>query len=302
VTQNPSALTVAPKAQVDAAQDLSVRSVAHRGDVERVEATITIPPDYQYAIPKWEKDDVTNKWVKTVGSVGITADGYEYLNRVVGCTFYLPDLVPDREGRMARNPIVQKDYIRLRMGAVWYNALGQLIGNIEDVESDFNLVWMDARINAKSAEVLMGDNGYPAIDDFGNPYVKLNKDDELKALKTLSQLRTFGLRYVQTVARVRLLKMATGIRSLPSKEIRAYPLKVVGFRDRMTPTERVASADADSRSLFGLPVNPGDVKPLSHAELSEVSDEPEPDVEQIDRDRIDITAPFTAEDLADLQQ
>jgi hypothetical protein len=281
----------------DAAQDLSVRNIAHRADVERVEATITLPPDYQYVIPKWEKDDVSGKWVKTVDKIGITADGYEYLNRVVGCTFFLPDFVPDRTGEMARNPIVQKDYIRLRMGAVWYNALGQLIGNVEDIETDFNLVWQDARVNSKSAEVIMDpETGQIAFDDFGNAALKLAKEDELKALKTLSQLRTFGLRYAQTVVRVRLLKMAVGVRSLPGKELRPYPIKVVGFRDKMTPTDRVARATSDSNALFGNPV--GDVKPLSRAEMEEIGD-PDPNVELIDQNRINVSAPFTSDDLAE---
>lgn len=296
MTDNPNAVaTRDQQSGVTAAQDLTVRSVAVRDEVERIEATITLPPEYQYAIPKWNSETRS----KEISGIGITADGYEYLNRVVGATFYLPDQVPDRDGNLALNPIVRKDYIRLRMGAVWYNALGQLIGNVEDVETDFNLVWMDARINSRSAEVVMDPNGLPLFDDFGNPAIKLSKEDELKALKSLSQLRTFGIRYAQTVCRVRLLKMAVGIRSLPGNVVKPHPVKVVGFRDRMTPQQRVNRANEDSRALFGLPT-----EREARLTRSEIADLPgDPDTEHIDRDAIeaaiDPTTPFTAAELAE---
>jgi hypothetical protein len=269
-------------ANVGDAQDMRILNIAGRSDVERIETVVKIPADYQYEIKRKGIKDANGNWVDEA-KVGLTADAYDYLNRVIGVTFFMPEWVHDQEGKQQRNPIHRKDYIYLRLGAVWYTPLGQLVSATEDVEVDFNLTWMDARINSYSAAVVTGQNGMPLFDDFGNPMVKLDGKDELKALKTLSQLRTFGPRYAQTVARVRLLKMASGIRSLPISHVADFPIKVVGYRDRMTPQERVARAGGDAAALYG---RPADIKPLSAAELDEVGTEVDPDTETIDRDLV----------------
>jgi hypothetical protein len=266
---------------------VDILSIADGGELERYETEITIPADYQYAIPIKGKKLPNGDWDNTAAKIGIAADGYDYVNRILGASFFLPEWVHDEQGNPQRNPIHRKDYIYLRMGAVWYNPTGALQLATEDVEVDFNLTWMDARVNSKSAKVVMDDGtGLPAFDTFGNPKVTLTPDEELKALKTLSQLRTFGPRYAQTVARVRLLKMASGIRSLPATDDgqpHAIKIKVVGFRDKMTPQQRIAKAGGDLSAVYG---KKPDVKPLTSAEMDEVGVDVDPDVEQVDRDAV----------------
>lgn len=290
---------------VEAAQDIRVLNVAGRKDVERIETVVTLPAGFQYEIKRKGSRNADGTWAPDSYKVGITADGYDYLNRVLGASFFLPEWVHDEQGRPQRNPIHRKDYIYLRLGCVWYTPLGQLIMATEDVEVDFNLTWMDARINAFGAEVVTDpDTGLPQFDQFGNPAVKLDKAAELKALKTLSQLRTFGPRYAQTVARVRLLKMATGIRSLTSAHPKDTPIKMVGFRDKMTAQQRIETAGGDLGTLYG---RPEETKPLTANEMAEVGDITDDNdiVEAIDRDAVEAQQaeppdrPFSPEDLAD---
>jgi hypothetical protein len=277
-----AALAERPKQQLESvATDMGVMAVAGRPGLERIEAVVTIPADFQYAIKRRTREGETVK-------VGITADGYDYINRALGESFFLPQWVHDQEGRQQRNPIHRKDYIYLRLGAVWYTPLGQLVMATEDVEVDFILTWMDARINSYGAEVVVDQQGLPVFDAMGNPALKLSKADELKALKTLSQLRTFGPRYAQTVGRVRLLKMASGIRSLPIDRARDFQIRVVSYRDQMTPQDRIAKAQSDSDSLYGG--RPDNIQPLSAEELTEAGlgeDPDDRDPEQIDRDLVE---------------
>lgn len=278
--------TTKPKG-IDVAQGMSLLGIAG-GDgreIERIETAVTIPVDYQYAIPIKGKKNPDGTWDNSAAKVGLTADAYDYLNRVVGVSFFLPEWVHNEKGEQQRNPIHRKDYIYLRMGAVWYSPLGQLLLATEDVEVDFNLTWMDARINSPSASVVIDDTtGLPRFDDFGNPAVKLDPAAELKALKTLSQLRTFGPRYAQTVARVRLLKMAIGIRSLPLTQPKAIQLMVVGYRDKLTAQQRIEKAGGDLQTIYGA--KPPEVKPLTQQEMEEVAPEVDPDTEQLDREAI----------------
>jgi len=289
---------------VEAAQDVSILSIANREDVERIETSVTIPADFQYAIKQRGTKNPDGSWAPDRFKVGISADGYDYLNRVVGASFFLPEFVHDEKGERQRNPIHRKDYIYLRLACVWYTPLGQLTMASEDVEVDFNLTWMDARINAFSAQVVMDEaTGLPIFDQFGNPAVRVDPKDELKALKTLSQLRTFGPRYAQTVARVRLLKMATGIRSLPIEAPAAFKVKVVGYRDRMTPQARIQQAGGDLATLYGG--RPDDIKPLTASEMAEVAPALDDDaIEAIDREAVaahEGVQPFTAEEIADIR-
>lgn len=295
---------------VAAPQGVEVTSVATRGNVERYEMEITIPADFQYTIPVRGKRNADGSWDNSAAKVGLTADAYDYINRVLGVSFFLPEWVHDEQGERQRNPIHRKDYIYLRLGAVWYNPMGQLLLATEDVEVDFNLTWMDARINSKDAEVVIDDEtGLPKFDQFGNPAVKIDKGSELKALKTLSQLRTFGPRYAQTVARVRLLKLASGLRSVPQAPgqtpgVRAFKLKVVGFRDQMTPQERIAKVGGDLTALYG---RPDEVKPLTQTEMQEIAPDVDPDTEVMDREAIAAREtgeqlPLSPEDEAELDK
>lgn len=278
----------APKG-VEAAQDLRLMTVAGRADksLERFETVVTIPPEFQYAITKRGKratDDLPA--IPDETKVGLTVDAYDYLNRVVGATFFLPEKVHDENGVLQLNPIHRKDYIYLRMGAVWYTPLGQLVSAVEDVEVDFLALYMDKRANAWSAQVITDAEGAVVWDDRGNPKMKLSPDDERKAMRELTRARSFGPRYAVTVARVRLLKMATGVRSLPLQAKRAYQVRVVGYRDQMTPEQRVTQVAEDTASLYG---RPPDIKPLNAAEAAEVDDamgQDEDAVEQFERDKV----------------
>jgi hypothetical protein len=307
--QSPGAVMAVNRANsevavAEAAQDLAIMNIAGRDDVERIETTVTIPADFQYEIKRKGQKLADGGWAPDSYKVGITADGYDYLNRVVGASFFLPEWVHDEQGKQQRNPIHRKDYIYLRLACCWYTPLGQLIMATEDVEVDFNLTWMDARINAFSASVVMDpESGLPVFDAFGNPAVRVDQKDELKALKTLSQLRTFGPRYAQTVARVRLLKMATGIRSLPIERPASFRVKVVGYRDRMTPQARIMQAGGDLAALYGG--RPDDIKPLSAQEMAEVGPASDDEaIEAIDRDAVAAQGyePFTGDEVADVGQ
>jgi len=231
-----------------------VLSMTEVGDAERFEQTVVIPPVYQYKMSRWQQPD----------KVSLTAEAYTYLNRVMGVQLHQPDFVPDKNGRLVPNPIHTDTYIYLRLLGIWRNDLGNLVSYREDIEADFRLVWQDARINARSAKV-------EGIDEFGLPQVTLSPEDELKALKTFSQLRTFGLRYVQTVARNRILRVASGLSTLPISTPQPFAVRVVGWRDRLTPEERVKQVSGDMKAMFGgTPLDESDT--LSPEEMDGFAD------------------------------
>ena len=141
----------------------------------------------------------------------------------------------------------------------------------EDVEVDFQLLWMDRRANAKSAAVIMGDTG-PLFDAFGQPALKLTAQDELKALKELTRNRSFGPRYAITVARVRLLKQALGIRSLPIPAPADFSVKVVAWEDQLTARDRIEAAGGDVAYLFG---KEADIEPVQGAAAADIAHQAE---------------------------
>lgn len=254
---------------------LAIQQVAE--GVERVEQTVIIPPIYMYSM--WRPQGQPPK-------VSLTSEAYSFLNRVMGVQLFQPEKVNDTDGSMANNPIHRPDYIYVRLVGVWRNDLGQLVSYREDVEVDYNLVYQDARINAKSARVATDKDGAPIFEN-GLPKLILDPADELKALKALSQLRTFGLRYAQTVAATRILKRASGLSSLPIPSPQPFPVRVVGFRDQLSPDERQAQAEKDLESMFGkgevLPEAPG----LTTEELSMVQEfEPQDFTEDVEREMV----------------
>jgi hypothetical protein len=156
---------------------------------------------------------------------------------------------------------------------IWYNDIGQMMSYREDVEVDFKLVYHDARINARSAKIEIDEEtGEAKTNPDGSPKVRLSGEDELKALKALSQLRTFGLRYAQTVAKTRILKTASGVRTLPLSAPKSYPIRVVGFRDNMTPDERIEKAEATMKSVFGSAVKLDENAGLTPEELRDAQE------------------------------
>ena len=147
-------------------QDITILSVAQaleRPGLERVESVVRIPADYQYAIPRWvHQNEITEKDIivkrgsgsfhAVADKVGLTIDGYDYVNRVLGASFFLPEFVHDENGDMRRNPIHRKDYIYLRLAAVWYTPVGQLVYASEDVEVDFRLAVHGVARNVEERE------------------------------------------------------------------------------------------------------------------------------------------------------
>ncbi len=278
-------------------QDITVLAVSEaleRQGLERIETIVRIPADYQYAIPKWvHQNDVTENdiivkrgsgsYVAIGDKVGLTIDGYDYVNRVLGASFFLPEYVHDEHDEPKRNPIHRKDYIYLRLACVWYTPLGQLVYASEDVEVDFRLAYMESRATSKSAKPLMV-NGQVDWDEAGNPMLELSPDDEMKALKEFANKRNFGPRYAQSVARVRLLKMATGIRSLPIKQPQDWPIKFVTWRDQLTAQARIAQVTSDSANLYG---KPDETKPMTAAEMAEVGEQGGVDETDLDREAVE---------------
>ncbi len=300
VAQPPSTPAARPE---DPNLKTDVVVIAGRGEVERLTARVTIPVDYQYGIPKYTK--VNGAWTETLSSVGMTADGYEYLNRVLGVRFFLPPEVPNREGQLVRNPIVEPpDYARILIGGLWYNPMGQHMVTYELVETDFWLMYQEARAGKKSAKMVTDPETFqPTFDKRGIALLELSEPDELAAYKELAQRRALGPRYAQTVARVRILKQASGIRSLPlapDGQLHPYPLTVTGFRDQLDPREAIKAAAGVEASLYGEMEGRADFKPISQDELAEAGLKNEPDeahvVEEMERGSVAEAQQAKAED------
>jgi hypothetical protein len=262
-------------------------SLAGRGEVERFKAAITLPVDFQYGIPKWiktgERPNGDPIFAKEIEKVGINASGYEYMNTVIGARFFLPPSVPNRDGQIVPNPIVEPpDYCRLLLGCLWYNQMGQHMVSYEVVEVDFWLIYQETRTKKDSAKMVVDPETFqPSFDKRGIALLELSEKDEMAAYKDLAARRALGPRYAQTIARVRLLKQASGIRELPAapdKQLHQYPLTLTGFRDQLDAREAVAAAVETEVSLYGVILDegsPDSLKPLTAAQMAEagVTDE-----------------------------
>lgn len=246
------------------------------GDAERIEQTVVIPPVYMYAMNRYGQPP----------KVSLTSEAYNYLNRVMGVQLFQPMYVNDKDGKQVLNPIHRPDYLYVRLVGVWRNDLGQMVSYREDVEVDYNLVYQDARINAKSAKVATDKEGVPIFEN-GIPRLVLTAEDELRALKALSQLRTFGLRYAQTVAKTRILKTASGISTLPITQPQPFAVRVVGFRDYLTPDQRNAQAERDLKSMFGQGSVLNESAGLTPDEIAQIQDfEPDDVTEDVERELV----------------
>lgn len=306
-TNTAVAIAKPTKSQMALMAPLDIQQVAGRGEVERVEVAVTIPANFQYVITTRKNERYQDEmgvwrdnWIND-NKVGLTSDAYDYINRALGASFWLPDLVPNAEGEMVRNPIHKPDYIYIRMGAVWYNAVGQLVSHIEDLEVNYKFVWHQARLESAGARMLLDENGQPQFDQMGFPALKIEdmsyppkaggrepkvvtaEEQERKAVKALMQLRSMGMRYAQTVLRTRLLKVATGIKSLPIQQPGAFQVSVVGYRDHLDPQERRQQAEQGLAAIYG---RKPDAKPLTHAEMAEI----EPDEVETNLDQAAVSA------------
>ena len=243
---------------------------------------------------------------ETPKAVHITSDGYDYLNRMMGVQLVQPDMVPDETGTMVSNPIHRRDYVYVRLLGIWRNDVGQLVTYREDVEVDYQAVYRDARLNAvwydadewvnsstgersstrksgqgwsklkgskhTAAEFITfkrGADGMPVLDDQGNPTyeLKLPNEAEVKALQTLFQLRRFGLRYAQTVAKTRILKAACGIRRLPKDRKEPQRVSIVAWRDLLSPAAREEQARRTEQGVWDSAIVPGGTQGLGDDEM-----------------------------------
>ena len=103
---------------------------------------------------------------------------------------------------------------------------------------------------------------------------------EAECLKRLYDLRATGLRYAQTVLKNRLMKVVTGIRMLPTDEIRPVAVEVISFRDTLTPEQRIQRAQLTQREVFGKALQPGAT--LNDEELQNIN---------VDLDKDDVVEP-----------
>lgn len=198
----------------------SVVSIARMGEgaraAERLELKVQIQPWMQYVVGK---------------TLGITGEGYLYINRLLGVEFRPTEKVPDAEGNLVLNPIHKRDYIYLRLAGWGYNDVGQLSMYVEDVEIDFLLRYQSLIVHSYSY-MLKGGTVQSVEDDEGSkrtsvkmdgaalmggamPEFTVDEKDVIKAQRELYRLRNFGLRAAFSVAQIRILKQFTGIKSLP---------------------------------------------------------------------------------------
>jgi hypothetical protein len=63
-----------------------------------------------------------------------------------------------------------------------------MVAHAEDVEIDYMVEWQKERLKAKSAKVLIDENGMPKMTEQGVPLVTISPEDELKAYTRLYQL------------------------------------------------------------------------------------------------------------------
>jgi hypothetical protein len=180
---------------------------------------------------------------------------------------------------------------------VWYNDLGQLQAYSEDLEVDFMVMYQQARANAiwygpdknpdgkdtqHKAEMAIATDGKGEVvwNDDGTPRFKimLPPEQEMKAYQRLLDLRVMGLRYAQTVAKTRIMKVATGIRTLPLDRAKGIKVKVFGYRDNLTPEQRVEQAQRDQAAIFGRALQAGAT--LSDDEMAALGTTPDIEVEE----------------------
>ena len=281
---------------------VSEKARINRGDITVVQAVVRIPAHHQYKISAGREQGPNGEW-STKFRVGVTADGYDNINRVVGAQFIVPEWIHDEKGTPVRNPIHRSDYIYERMIAIWYNDLGQMQAYSEDLEVDYKVLYQQARLSAtwkteigpelpsrdggtyrkkdshsasdhtvilrdEGGRAILGPDGTPQFD------VILPDDVEAKCIQRLYDLRVTGMRYAQTVLKNRLMKVVTGIRMLPIETPRDFSINVMAFRDNLTPDQRVERAQLQQREVFGRALQPGGT--LTDEEMAQVELEREP--------------------------
>ena len=303
-----------------------LQNVTSLGDLMRFQVGVRLHPIHQYEISGGREpvkdangvilrdDDGKQVW-RDVKAISPSGSGYDYLNRIAGVDLITPEYVHDQNGDRQPNPIHRRDYVYLRMIAIWRNDVGQLTTYREDVEVDFQRLYEEARLNAtwtdpttwthketgeivterpddarsgkwayakgakhKASEIIEWkrneDTGAPVLNEDGMPVYRLTlpNDVEKQCAQRLFDLRKFGLRYAYTVAKNRLLKVAMGVRTLPTDHKAPVVISIAGWRDLLSPQERERQAQSVSEGVWGAPIG-DDVKPLSDDEMQTLGDE-----------------------------
>ena len=193
------------------------------GKFERIESKVIIPKDALYNVPKW---NAQLKKFEPCWRPDSTA--YDLINRVMGVQFDQPETMVNEIGEVVGNPILRKDYVKLRLVGYWYNNAGLPVKYSEDVEINFWTLFTQKLMKSSSSEITnKNDQHSTCIDEENSVYIKVSKEDYKKAWAFLIDKRAFATRYAYTVAKRRILKTATGIAIVHPKKVGQYEVAVI---------------------------------------------------------------------------
>ena len=216
------------------------------GNFERIESKVLIPKDALYNIPKWDPQTK-----RKVDCWRPDSTAYDLINRVMGVQFDQPDTMVDEHGDVVGNPILKKDYIKLRLVGYWYNNAGLPMKYVEDVEINFWVLFTQKLMRSNSSEITNKKTDHSiCIDEENSVYIKVNAGDYKTAWAFLIEKRAFATRYAYTVAKRRILKTATGVaivhpRKIGNHELAAIP--VVSYRNLMGGDIKQHAKDINSK-------------------------------------------------------
>lgn len=193
------------------------------GKFERIESNVVIPTDALYNIPKWD-----SAARKSVACWRPDSTAYDIINRVMGVQFEQPDTIVDERGETVGNPVLKKDYVKLRLAGYWYNSAGLPVKYTEDVEINFWVLFTQRLMKCDSAAIVSekAPNSV-CIDEDNGVYIKVSDADYKKAWAFLIDKRAFATRYAYTVAKRRILKTATGVAVVHPRKIGQYDAAVI---------------------------------------------------------------------------
>ena len=193
------------------------------GKFERVESSVVIPLDALYNIPKWDRNAK-----RSVPCWRPDSTAYDLINRVMGVQFDQPDTVVNEAGETVGNPILRKDYIKLRLAGYWYNSAGLPVKYTEDVEINFWILFTQKLMKLESAKMTDKKTANSVcVDSENGVYIEVSAADYKKAWAFLIDKRAFATRYAYTVAKRRIMKTATGVAIVHPRKIGDYEAAVI---------------------------------------------------------------------------
>jgi len=193
------------------------------GQFERIESNVIIPKDALYNIPKW---DPSTRRSEPCWRPDSTA--YDLINRVMGVQFEQPDTIVNEVGETVGNPLLRKDYIKLRLTGYWYNNAGLPVKYTEDVEINFWVLFTQKIMKSKSSKITDKKTANSVcVDDENGVYIEVSPEDYKSAWAFLIDKRAFATRYAYTVAKRRILKTATGVAIVHPRKMGEYEVAVI---------------------------------------------------------------------------